>query len=169
MCDAPPGNGLGVCLDTMNLLTLLEDPVEATRRILPYVVTTHVKDGGIVLADGGFITFTAEAGRGIVDFRNIFAALSTLEEDIALSIEDHGGDFSIPIFDPEFLREFPDLTVAELAVPSPPRPRNSGPDEGRPVGDSSTEAKWPAACEERVKRDLKAVRALVARESREAE
>ena len=31
MCDAPPGGWLGICLDTMNLLTMLEEPVAATR------------------------------------------------------------------------------------------------------------------------------------------
>ena len=44
LCEAQPGDYLGICLDTMNLLTMLEDPVAATRRVLPWVVTTHIKD-----------------------------------------------------------------------------------------------------------------------------
>jgi sugar phosphate isomerase/epimerase len=162
-CEAAPGEGLGICLDTMNLLTLLEDPVEAVERILPYVVTTHIKDGGIFLADEGFRTFTAEIGRGIVDFRRIFELLSSLDEEIRLSIEDHGGDFSIPIFDPEFLREFPDLTVAELArllkLAGETRVRM---EEGRLA--VCDRAKWPAICEARVKRDLRAVRAFAGKD-----
>ncbi len=160
MCGAAPGEGLGICLDTMNLLTLLEDPVEAVERILPFIVTTHIKDGGIIPADTGFVTFTAEIGRGIIDFRRIFERLSTLEENVRLSIEDHGGDFSIPIFDPEFLKEFPDLSVPVLArLLQLARQSQSRMKEGRLA--VLDRAKWPDVCEDRVKRDLKAVRALI--------
>ena len=61
MCGAVPGEYLGICLDTMNLLTMLEDPVLAARRLLPWVVTTHIKDGGLML-DGGRLRFVH--GRG---------------------------------------------------------------------------------------------------------
>jgi len=114
MCGVAPGEGLGVCLDTMNLLTMLEDPVPATRRVLPWVVATHIKDGGLLLRDEGFVSFTAPAGEGIVDFAGIFDLLATQTRPINLSLEDHGGDFPIPIFDPVFLSGFPDLTAGEL-------------------------------------------------------
>ena len=114
MCGVSPGEGLGICLDTMNLLTMLEDPVPATRRVLPWVVATHIKDGGLLLRDEGFVSFTAPAGEGIVDFAGIFDLLATQTRPINLSLEDHGGDFPIPIFDPVFLSGFPDLTAGEL-------------------------------------------------------
>jgi 3-oxoisoapionate decarboxylase len=157
---AEPGRGLGICLDTMNLLTLLEDPLSAARRILPFVVTTHFKDGGLMLGDEGFVSFTAEIGRGVVDFPGIIEALSSRPAEIRLSIEDHGGDFSIPIFNPAFLREFPDLSVAELGLllrlARETRVRMK---EGRlSILDRP---KWPAVGEERVKRDLRALRALL--------
>ena len=115
MCGVSPGEGLGICLDTMNLLTMLEDPVPATRRVLPWVVATHIKDGGILLQDEGLVSFTAPAGEGLVDFAAIFDLLATQTRRINLSLEDHGGDFPIPIFDPVFLSGFPDLTAGELA------------------------------------------------------
>ncbi len=115
MAEAEPGGYLGVCLDTMNLLTMLEDPVSATRRILPWIVMTHIKDGGILLVKKGLVSFPVEAGKGIIDLGEIILSLSTLERDINLSLEDHGGDFLIPIFEKSFLLKFPDLTVAELA------------------------------------------------------
>ena len=40
MAGAEPGGYLGICLDTMNLLTMIEEPVAATRRLLPWVVST---------------------------------------------------------------------------------------------------------------------------------
>lgn len=159
MCDAEPDDYLGVCLDTMNLLTMLEDPVAATRRILPWVVTTHIKDGAIDLTPGGLVSFTAEAGKGLIDFKKILALLSGLERHVNLSIEDHGGEFLIPIFDPAFLDEFPDLSVKELSVLLKMAA------ETRSLIDNNEIAvldrtRWPAACEDRVKRDLKAVKRM---------
>jgi 3-oxoisoapionate decarboxylase len=159
MCDAEPDDYLGVCLDTMNLLTMLEDPVAATRRILPWVVTTHIKDGAINLTPGGLVSFTAEAGKGLIDFKEILTLLSGLERHVNLTIEDHGGEFLIPIFDPAFLDEFPDLSVKELSVLLKMAA------ETRSLIDENEIAvldrtRWPAACEDRVKRDLKAVKRM---------
>jgi sugar phosphate isomerase/epimerase len=160
MCGAVPGEYLGICLDTMNLLTLLEDPLAATRRLLPWVVTTHIKDGGLLLTAEGFVSFTAEAGKGVVDLAGIIETLAAAHPHITLTVEDHGGDFLIPVNDPEFLARFPDLTVPELvrlqrlAVHT------------RALVDAGKLAvlprdRWPAACEPRVKRDLRAVREIV--------
>ena len=114
VCEAEPGEYLGICLDTMNLLTMLEDPVTATERVLPYVVSTHIKDGGILLNDNGMVSFPTGIGRGVIDIRKIINKLETLPWDTDLSVEDHGGDFPLPIFDPIFLSEFPDLTIHEM-------------------------------------------------------
>jgi sugar phosphate isomerase/epimerase len=159
MCAAEPGDWLGVCLDTMNLLTMLEDPAAATRRVLPWVVTTHVKDGGILLADPGFVTFTAEAGTGVVDFPSIFMELASLGRAVNLSIEDHGGDFTLPIFDLDFLAKFPDLTVPEITALLRLAHRTAKlVKEGRLA--ILDRPRWPAVCEARIKRDLAAVRRL---------
>ena len=110
-----PGEGLGICLDTMNLLTMLENPVWATRRVLPWVVATHAKDGCIRLHEEGFETFTTPIGRGSVDWQAIIPMLARLTPGVKLSIEDHGGSFVLPYFRSTFLSRFPDLTVQELA------------------------------------------------------
>ena len=159
MCDAGPDEYLGVCLDTMNLLTMLEDPVAATRRILPWVVTTHIKDGAIDLTPRGFVSFTAEAGKGLIDFERILILLAELPRRVNLSIEDHGGEFLIPIFDPAFLAEFPDLSVKELSVllKMAADTRNLIDENEIAVLDRT---RWPAMCEDRVKRDLFAVKRM---------
>jgi len=165
MCDAAPGDYLGICLDTMNLLTMLEDPVEATRRILPWVVTTHIKDGAIILEKQGLRSFPVEAGNGLIDLRAIIGLLSTAGRDIHLSLEDHGGDFLIPIFDWEFLVRFPDLTAPELC-----RLLEISVRAGRLRAEGRIEildrSLWPERCQERVKRGLGYLKSLAGETAR---
>lgn len=155
-----PGGPVGVCLDTMNLLTMLEEPLAATRRLLPWIVTTHVKDGGLRFAPRGLESFTAEAGRGLIDFARIFEAVSSLPREVTLSIEDHGGSFDLPVFDPDFLAKFPDLAVTEFADLVRTAVRT---EELLRAGELAVldRPRWPAACEARVKRDIRAVKAIV--------
>jgi sugar phosphate isomerase/epimerase len=160
MCEAEPGGYLGVCLDTMNLLTMLEEPVSATRRILPWVVSTHVKDGGLIPAEGGWMSFTAEAGRGLVDLEKIIFLLSTLRSQVNLSLEDHGGTFLLPVDDPAFRAKFGDLSLEELEALSQMADRGRRfAAEGRlaPLDRSA----WPGVCEQRVSDGLRYLRALV--------
>ncbi len=163
-CGAQPGEYLGICLDTMNLLTMLEEPVRATDRLLPWVVMTHIKDGGLLLTEEGFVSFTTEAGKGIVDFPAIFEMLSTLPSTIHLTLEDHGGDFPIPATDPAFLAEFPDLTVPELMglLRLAARTRDLADRKKIAVLDRD---RWPGVCEGRAKRGLRALRRIVAQGS----
>jgi sugar phosphate isomerase/epimerase len=165
MCEAEPGGPLGICLDTMNLLTMLEDPVAATDRVLPWIVSTHIKDGGLLLDEKGLVSFPTEAGCGQIDFPQVLARLCTLERVPNLSIEDHGGSFSLPIFDPAFLSRFPDLSAQELARLVSLAQENSARPPGerlRPIDRSA----WPGPCEERVRNGIHYVKALVARMSR---
>jgi 3-oxoisoapionate decarboxylase len=157
MCDAPPGGWLGICLDTMNLLTLLEDPVDAARRLLPWVVSTHIKDGGIRLDADGLVTFPTAVGDGVIDLRAIAALVGSLDREVHLSVEDHGGTFPLPVFEPLFLSKFPDLTVPEfsrlvaLALATSARPR------AVPL----PREEWPAAAGQRMAGNVRALKAMV--------
>jgi sugar phosphate isomerase/epimerase len=164
MCGAEPREYLGICLDTMNLLTMLEDPVKATQRILPWVVSTHIKDGALLLTEKGFVSFPVEAGKGFVDFRAIFELLSSVEREITLSIEDHGGEFQIPIFGPGFLEKFPDLSVAELVgLLKLCTQSQKLLDEGKIS--ILKRSRWPEYCESRVKADIQHIK-KIAQENR---
>ena len=162
ICGAEPGGWLGICLDTMNLLTMLEEPVAGTERILPWVVATHIKDGAMTSSPEGLISFTTAIGDGLVDLERICRRLTTLERRVHLSIEDHGGSFDIPIHDPTFLSRFPDLTVQELGQLS--RIAHKG--ERRIAAGSLTitdRADWPRLCEDRVTRDIESLKEIVQR------
>ena len=159
ICDAEPGDYLGICLDSMNLLTMLEDPLHASERILPWVVGTHLKDGAVLLDEDGLVTFPTEIGSGVIDLKEILNRLSSLDRNITLSIEDHGGSFRLPIFNPLFLSKFPDLTAEEFSkIIRMTEETRRQVKEGRC---SITEReRWPKICEGRLCRDIQAVKAL---------
>ena len=159
-CETEPEEYLGICLDTMNLLTMLEDPVSAAQRILPWVVSTHIKDGGVVLDDAGLKTFPAEIGKGVVDLHKICALLGLSRKKINLTIEDHGGEFFLPVFDPLFLSKFPDVTAGEFARVIRLALRTK---ERMDTGGLTVTARedWPGICEERTKRGIQSLRKIV--------
>ena len=160
MCDAEPGGWLGICLDTMNVLTMLEEPVAATERILPWVVATHIKDGGLTTLDDGLVSFPAAVGDGLVDFEGICRRLATLRKPVNLSIEDHGGVFDIPIYNADFLSRFPDLTVQEFSQ----LVRISHESQQRIAAGRlaiTKRADWPRLCEQRVARDIETFKEIV--------
>jgi sugar phosphate isomerase/epimerase len=160
MCQAEPGDWLGICLDTFNVLPMLEDPVLASDRVLPWVVATHIKDGGMALEDEGLLTFPTAVGEGQVDFHGILALLATLPGSVNLSVEDHGGRFRSPFFNDDFRVRFPDLDTRELSRLV----------AGAHKGDAALQAgemfitdraKWPELCEERTRQGLRNLRRIV--------
>jgi sugar phosphate isomerase/epimerase len=163
MCGAEPGGCLGICLDTMNVLTMLEDPVAATERILPWVVAVHAKDGALRMTDTGLESFTTEIGAGMVDFPRILSRLATLDRTVHLSVEDHGGSFAVPIYDPMFLARFPDLTAAELARLV--QMARACPSTLAPL----ERAEWPEHCAARIQRDIAQLQHIVTQHDAAAE
>ena len=162
MSGAEPGGPIGICLDTMNLLTMLEHPVLGTERLLPWIVAVHAKDGALTPHPEGLTSFTTEIGTGLVDFDRILRRLATLDQTIHLSVEDHGGSFEIPIYDSSFLTRFPDLTTGEFVELV--RLSHDGADrvkDGR-LAPIEGEA-WPSFCEARIARDVASLKGIVGR------
>lgn len=114
LCGAEPGDWLGICLDTLNVLVMLEDPAAAAHRVMPWVVSVHCKDGIVRPHPQGFEVFPVALGKGLVDFSAILGMLNSTGRPINLVAEDHGGTFVIPSSDKRFLARFPDFTVKEL-------------------------------------------------------
>ncbi|MFH1766212.1 MAG: sugar phosphate isomerase/epimerase [Gemmatimonadota bacterium] len=159
-CGAEPGGWLGICLDTFNMLPMLEDPVLGTERALPWVVATHIKDGTAALDQEGLVTFPTAVGSGGIDLTEILRRLRTLGRPINLSVEDHGGSFKTPFFDDGFRARFPDLETGELARLVSAAQRGG---EGIRAGNLSiTErSEWPSLCVERTRIGLQSLQRLV--------
>jgi len=159
MCETEPGDYLGICLDTMNLLTMLEEPVAATERILPWVVTTHIKDGGVIYNDAGITTFPSRCGEGVIDLEKIIGMLALTGREINLSIEDHGGSFHLPVKQKWFIERFPDLTEMEYNsfLELSGRTALKMRDSGLKITDRS---EWPEMCEIRTREDIQYLKSL---------
>jgi sugar phosphate isomerase/epimerase len=80
---------LGVCLDTANNLRILEDPLEAARKLAPYARATHVKDVTAHRGDPKDFSFwpSVPLGDGIVDIPAIFGFLRAAGYDGLLALE----------------------------------------------------------------------------------
>ena len=106
----------GVTLDTGNLVMRLDDPVEATRSLAPWVVATHIKDAALAFTPRGFAWQARPVGSGILPLPDMLAILFAANPAIALSIELHPRTYDLPVFDRKWLSYFPDLRPESLAA-----------------------------------------------------
>jgi len=105
---------VAVNLDTANACGMVEDPVDAAKRLAPYTRTTHFKDCNIYPVPGGYHWVGgAVLGRGVVDLPAIAEVLYAANPDISLNLEDSGGYHLVPIENEEFLSTLSDLTVRD--------------------------------------------------------
>lgn len=106
---------LGVTLDTGNLVMRLDDPLRAIERLAPLVMMTHVKDCVLAFTSRGLAWQARPVGAGVLPIPDILSALVAWNPSLNLSIELHPRIYDLPIFDPAWLRHFPDLKPADLA------------------------------------------------------
>ncbi len=161
MAGLTPGDSIGICLDTMNLLTMLEDPLEGSKRLLPWLISTHIKDGGLLKSPQGFISFPAPIGKGFIPLPDIISLLYYADQDIDLSIEDHNGSFDLPVSDPLFREGFPDLTKMEFQKLSI-LVEMAEPDRAIIEAEYLNRKLWPDVCEERMARDIVKLKEIIA-------
>jgi sugar phosphate isomerase/epimerase len=102
--EAVDSPNVGLCLDTANAFLVLEDPVDFARRVAPWVCSTHFKDSCIYLQEEGIHWLGGCAlGRGAVDLEAIADLIYEAHPECNLSIEDHWGRSTQPMFAPAFL------------------------------------------------------------------
>ena len=60
---------VGVCVDTGNNFSLMEDPVETTRQLAPWALAVHIKDQAVQSTDDGFLFGDIPLGQGFIDLK----------------------------------------------------------------------------------------------------
>jgi sugar phosphate isomerase/epimerase len=105
----------GVTLDTGNLVMRLEDPVKAVARLVPRVLSTHVKDCVLASTQRGLAWQARPVGSGILPMPDLLAPIILANPRVHLSIELHPRTYDLPINDPTWLSFFPGLKSSSLA------------------------------------------------------
>ncbi len=78
---------VGVTLDFGNSISLLEDPMEVVKTLVPYVFTTHVKDMAVEEYENGFLLSEVPLGEGILNLPQIVNLCKKHSPTIAFNLE----------------------------------------------------------------------------------
>jgi sugar phosphate isomerase/epimerase len=107
---------IGVTLDFGNSIALLEDPMEVVRTLVPFVLSTHVKDMAVEEYPDGFRLSEVPLGKGILNLPEMVALCRKQNPNVAFSLEMITRDpLDIPCLKPEYWATFGDVPGAELA------------------------------------------------------
>ena len=80
---------VGVTLDTGNLPLSGDVPMDAIRRLAPYIHMTHCKDGILYITEDGIVQQLRSVGEGIVDWEKALVILGEHSPNLHLSFEDY--------------------------------------------------------------------------------
>lgn len=105
----------GVTLDTGNLPLCGDVPLDAIKRLAPYVHMTHVKDGILYKTKEGLVQQLRPIGQGIIDWEQALTILHQYEPDLHLSFEDYRTENLIRFYDKKWRYHFPELTGADIS------------------------------------------------------
>ncbi len=78
---------VGVTLDFGNSIALLENPMEVVNTLAPYVLSTHVKDMGVMEYADGFLLSEVPLGEGILDLPEIVRICQKHNPSVNFSLE----------------------------------------------------------------------------------
>ena len=111
--DSP---NIGVCLDTGNSISLLEEPHEVVEALAPVTLTTHFKDMAVAEYEQGFLLSEVPLGTGMLELGRIVELLRRQERKIRLNLEMITRDpLQVPCLKPKYWTTFPDLPASHLA------------------------------------------------------
>ena len=106
----------GVCLDTGNNISLLDDPYEVVETLAPYTLATHVKDMGLARSPDGFLLSEVVWGKGVLDMKRIVGAIAAARPRTKLTLEMiTRNPLSVPCLTTKYWATFPDRSGAVLA------------------------------------------------------
>jgi 3-oxoisoapionate decarboxylase len=107
---------LGVCLDTGNNISLLDDPMATVEILAPYAFTSHVKDMGVAPYPDGFLLSEMPFGEGLLDMRRIVDTIRTARPQTHITLEMITRDpLQVPCLTDKYWVTFPDRSGSYLA------------------------------------------------------
>jgi len=110
------GEYFGVCLDTGNSISLLDDPMDVVTRLAPYAVSTHVKDMAVKEYPDGFLLAEVPMGEGMLDMRAVIGTIEKARPHTKFTLEMiTRNPLKIPCLTENFWVTFPERNGKYLA------------------------------------------------------
>jgi sugar phosphate isomerase/epimerase len=107
---------VGVCVDTGNSISLLEEPHEVVDAYAPWAMTTHIKDMAVQEYEEGFLLSEVPLGKGFLDLRRILETLRKARPSVCFNLEMITRDpLEVPGLAPQYWATFPELQGHHLA------------------------------------------------------
>jgi sugar phosphate isomerase/epimerase len=78
---------VGVTLDFGNSIALTEQPMDVINTLVPFVVSTHVKDMAVDEYEDGFLLSEVPLGKGIIDLAKAFSLCMKTNPKVNFSLE----------------------------------------------------------------------------------
>ncbi|MGA2130678.1 MAG: TIM barrel protein [Bryobacteraceae bacterium] len=107
---------LGVCLDTGNNISLLDEPMALVEALAPYAICTHIKDMAVAPYADGFLLSEMTMGTGMLDMRRIVDTIRKARPDTRLTLEMITRDpLQVPCLTESYWATFPERNGRYLA------------------------------------------------------
>lgn len=107
---------VGVTLDFGNSISLMEDPMEVIKTLVPFVFSTHVKDMAVEEYENGFLLSEVPLGKGYLDLPAMVSLCRKHNPEVTFSLEMITRDpLEIPCLLPNYWNTFENIPATELA------------------------------------------------------
>jgi 3-oxoisoapionate decarboxylase len=137
MIEAVGADVMGVCLDSGNPVWMLEDPHMTLEMLIPYALTSHVRDSAVWKVPEGIAVRWVNMGEGNVDIDGWIRKFVQAKPGLPIIFENlvSGNPRVHRIYDPAFWNNWPKmpaselsrfLAIAEKGTPKPATPRPEG-------------------------------------------
>ncbi len=106
---------VGVCLDTGNNISLLEDPMAVIETLAPYAMAVHLKDMAMGEWMNGFELSEVPFGDGLLNLPKVVAAIGAARPKVRITLEMITRDpLKVPCLMTKYWTTFPDRSGYEL-------------------------------------------------------
>jgi len=107
---------VGVCVDTGNSFSLLEDSMAVVEAYAPYAFSAHLKDMAVAEYEDGFLLADVPLGQGLLDLSRIVRVLRKARPEIRFSLEMATRDpLKVPCLTEKYWATFANVPGSDLA------------------------------------------------------
>ena len=107
---------VGICVDTGNSISLLEDPMDVVEAFAPWAYSVHLKDMAVRPYEDGFLLAGVPLGEGLLDLARMVDLLRRARPEVQFSLEMMTRDpLKIPCLTERYWATLSDVPGSQLA------------------------------------------------------